>query len=80
VPAAAPKPQPAARAKFWAERPAAPRPRTLGGVDLGGDALLVLPQVPTDADAAAIRAAARPLIDLLAQRGLINHLSAETTE
>jgi hypothetical protein len=40
----------------------------------------VLPQVPTDADAAAIRAAARPLIDLLAQRGLINHLSAETTE
>src|SRR5689334_3479716 len=54
APPAAPKPQPATRAKFWAERPAPaaePRPRTLGGVDLGGGALLVLPRVPTEADA-----------------------------
>lgn len=77
VPITAPAPQPVTRAKFWAERPAPPRARTLGGVDLGGGALLVLPQIPTDADAAAIREAARPLIDLLTQRGLIN---AETTE
>jgi DNA-binding transcriptional MerR regulator len=77
---AAPKPQPVTRAKFWAERPAPPRPRALGGIDLDGGALLVLPQVPTDADATAIREAARPLIELLAQRGLINHVSAETTE
>jgi DNA-binding transcriptional MerR regulator len=80
VPAAAVTPQPVTRAKFWADRPAPAKARTLGGVDLEGGALLLLPQVPTDADAAAIREAARPLIELLAQRGLTTDKSAETTE
>jgi DNA-binding transcriptional MerR regulator len=79
VPVNAPQPLAAARAKFWAERPAPPKTRTLGGVDLEGGVLLLLPQVPTDADATAIREAARPLIDLLSQRGLLN-TSVETTE
>jgi len=38
-------------------------------VTLGG-AVLVLPTTVTDADAAAIRAAAQPLIDLLRHRGI----------
>jgi DNA-binding transcriptional MerR regulator len=83
APATAAEPQPVTRAKFWAERPARPAQsgtRTLGGVDLEGGALLLLPQVPTAADADAIREAARPLIDLLTQRGLLNNTSAETTE
>jgi DNA-binding transcriptional MerR regulator len=81
------------RAKFWAERPAEPaveRPASpaevsrLGGVHLDGGAMLLLPHVPTEADADAIREAARPLLDLLAARGLIvnkrTQSTAETTE
>jgi len=82
-----PRAQPAVtRAKFWAERPAPPSrstppgTHTLGGVDLEGGALLLLPQVPTDADAAAIREAARPLIDLLTERGLLADTPAETAK
>ncbi|GGL19325.1 MerR family transcriptional regulator [Mangrovihabitans endophyticus] len=44
----------------------------LGGVGLPGGAILVLPGVPTDDDRAAIVAATRPLIDLLARRGLLD--------
>lgn len=43
----------------------------LGGVALGGGAILVVPGLPTDSDRAAIAAAARPLIALLAERGLL---------
>jgi hypothetical protein len=43
----------------------------VGGVALPGGAILVLPGTPTAADRAAIAVAARPLLDLLAQRGLL---------
>ena len=43
----------------------------VGGVALPGGAILVLPGTPTAADRIAIAAAAGPLLDLLAQRGLL---------
>ena len=43
----------------------------MGGVALPGGAILVLPGLPTAADRAAIAAAAAPLLDVLAQRGLL---------
>jgi hypothetical protein len=43
----------------------------VGGVALGGGAILVLPVRPDTADCAAIATAARPLLDLLAARGLL---------
>jgi DNA-binding transcriptional MerR regulator len=43
----------------------------VGGVALPGGAILVLPATPTAADRAAIATAAAPLLDLLAQRGLL---------
>jgi DNA-binding transcriptional MerR regulator len=43
----------------------------VGGVVLGRGAILVLPAVPTADDRAAIAAAAGPLLDLLADRGLL---------
>ncbi|MEU8235024.1 MerR family transcriptional regulator [Actinoplanes sp. NPDC048967] len=49
--------------------PAAARP--VGGVALGGGAILVLPVRPGAADYEAIATAARPLLDLLAARGLL---------
>jgi hypothetical protein len=45
--------------------------RAVGGVALGGGAILVLPTTPTPADVAAVTAAAGPLITLLAERGLL---------
>ena len=39
---------------------------------LGRGAILVLPGLPADADRTAIAAAARPLMALLAERGLLN--------
>ena len=72
--------------RFWAARPAAPRaPRAdTGGadsvtrraaIDLPGGALLLLPGRsdgrPDDDDLRAIHAAAQPLLDLLADRGLL---------
>jgi DNA-binding transcriptional MerR regulator len=51
----------------------------LAAVGLPGGAVLLLPgrlelaNRPDDADVAAIRAAARPLLDLLANRGLLEH-------
>ena len=82
------------RDKFWVERPvnvtitpdyhAPPDPVRLGGVHLGGGAMLLLPEVPRREDVTAILAAARPLIEVLAARGLITVnepvLSADTTE
>ena len=43
----------------------------LGAVQLTGGAVLVLPGMPDAADRAAIAAAAGPLLDLLADRGLL---------
>jgi len=43
----------------------------VGGVALPGGAILVLPGTPSATDRAAIAAAAAPLLDLLAQRGLL---------
>ncbi|MET8154337.1 MerR family transcriptional regulator [Actinoplanes sp. NPDC049668] len=64
-----------ARPRFWAAAPA-PAPasstaRPVGGVALGGGAILVLPVSPGAADYAAIAGAARPLLELLAERGLL---------
>ncbi|MFB9358203.1 MerR family transcriptional regulator [Actinoplanes nipponensis] len=64
VAAAAATPSPTAAAP-----PAAAHP--VGGVALGGGAILVLPVRPDAADYAAIATAARPLLDLLAARGLL---------
>jgi hypothetical protein len=44
---------------------------TLAGVPLGDGAVLLLPAHPAAPDIAVIRAAARPLLDLLADRGLL---------
>ncbi|SDF75021.1 MerR HTH family regulatory protein [Lentzea fradiae] len=83
--AAGDAPSPAeVRPRFWAE-PAAPAARekaaaptgtapvgtTLTGVALGGGAVVLVPGTPTPADVADIAAAAAPLLDLLAARGLL---------
>jgi DNA-binding transcriptional MerR regulator len=43
----------------------------VGGVRLGGGAILVLPGMPTEDDLTAIAAAAEPLLRTLARRGLL---------
>jgi DNA-binding transcriptional MerR regulator len=43
----------------------------LAAVELTGGAVIVLPHRPDDDDVSAIHAAARPLLDLLADRGLL---------
>jgi hypothetical protein len=77
VPAAEAPPRPP-RTRFWAE-PAAPvdpapaslRPTgVLTGVPLDSDVILLLGATPDSDDLAAIHVAARPLLDLLAHRGL----------
>ncbi|MEV6235317.1 MerR family transcriptional regulator [Lentzea sp. NPDC051838] len=71
-------PQEAARPRFWAEPVAAPAqtPQApavpLNGVALSGGAVVLVPGTPTPADLADIAAAAQPLLDLLAARGLLN--------
>jgi DNA-binding transcriptional MerR regulator len=73
-----PPPQPA-RNRFWADRPAAQASSTaiadsvsvLAAVRLPGGAMVLLPHRPGNDDVAAIEAAARPLLDLLADRGLL---------
>jgi hypothetical protein len=71
------------RPRFWAEPPARSSERdsvttiatavtpTLVGVPLGGGAVLLLPVHPGPEDLTAISAAAQPLLDLLADRGLL---------
>jgi len=71
---------PKARARFWAQRPAPAHPVSVGAdgvsmraaVDLPGGAVLLLAGRPDGDDLRAIRAAAAPLLDLLADRGLLN--------
>ena len=76
----APAPSAAAPSAFATTAPAAASPAraaasatpgAVGGVALGGGAVLVLPGLPTENDRAAIAAAARPLIALLAELGLL---------
>jgi hypothetical protein len=70
----------APRTAFWAQPVTAPVPEierpaaesVLTGVPLDGGAVLLLPARPDHDDLAALRAAAAPLIDLLAARGLLN--------
>jgi hypothetical protein len=76
-----PPTRPGRRRRFWAEPPAAVEPETNGDgtdtvttlavVSLPGGALLLLPAQPDEDDIHAIRAAARPLLELLADRGLL---------
>jgi DNA-binding transcriptional MerR regulator len=72
-------PEPVARKRFWADRPAA-APAVSDAADtvairaavsLPGGATLLLPGRPGIDDLAAIQAAAGPLLDLLADRGLL---------
>jgi hypothetical protein len=80
----APKAEPAPPRRFWAQRPDAvdePAPHddsvttgtgaALSGVALPGGAVLLLPAHPGRDDLDAIEAAAAPLLDLLADRGLL---------
>lgn len=70
----------APRGAFWAQAVTAPAPEpsrpaaeaVLTGVPLDGGAVLLLPARPDPDDLAALRAAAAPLIDLLAARGLLH--------
>lgn len=81
-----PPPSPARRQRFWADPPAAAPVANgdgadsvtkLAAVSLPGGALLLLPAGstgggrPDEDDIDAIRAAARPLLELLAERGLL---------
>lgn len=74
---------PAPRPRFWsapsAASPAAatPRPSVLYAVELRPGVTLTLPIQPGPDDLTEIRAAARPLLDLLARRGLLPAGSAE---
>jgi hypothetical protein len=71
-------PPEAVRPRFWAEPVAAPattppaEAAALNGVALGAGAVVLVPGTPTAADVADIAAAAKPLLDLLAARGLLN--------
>jgi hypothetical protein len=83
-----------ASTRFWATRPGSPKSaRSLDGdqrVDVEGDTVtrvygvrihgltLLLPAQPADDDLHAITAAARPLLDLLAERGLLHRMAEET--
>lgn len=70
----------APRRAFWTEPVTAAAPETvhgtspdvLTGVPLEGGAVLLLPARPDHDDLAALRAAAEPLINLLAARGLLH--------
>jgi hypothetical protein len=53
--------------------------KPLAAVDLGGGALLLVPGTPAPDDYTQIAAAARPLIDLLARRGLLDHADVRST-
>jgi DNA-binding transcriptional MerR regulator len=78
-------PRPGRRGRFWTLPPAADGAAasattshgadsvtTLTAVRLPGGALVLLPHRPDQADISAIHAAARPLLDVLADRGLLS--------
>lgn len=67
------------RSRFWAEPPRAEPSSTgadtvtaLAAVSLPGGAMLLVPSRPGDDDIVAIRSAAAPLLELLAERGLLS--------
>lgn len=70
---------PTGRSRFWADPPAAAAANgggtdtvtTLAAVGLPGGALLLLPARPDENDIDAIKEAAQPLLQLLADRGLL---------
>jgi DNA-binding transcriptional MerR regulator len=78
-------PAPGRRTRFWADAPAAAAltadlantgghadsVSTLSAVRLAGGAFILLPGRPDHDDVPAIQAAAQPLLDLLANRGLL---------
>ena len=81
---------PRSRRRFWTDPPATahPAPAVGGGdsvtiraaIDLPGGAVLLLPggpARPADPDLRAIREAAKPLLDLLIDRGLLNQENTE---
>ena len=81
---------PRTRRRFWSDPPATadPAPAVGGGdsvtmraaIDLPGGAVLLLPRGPgrpDDQDLRAIRQAAKPLLDLLIDRGLLNQENNE---
>lgn len=66
------------RSRFWADPPRAEPSGTgadtvtaLAAVSLPGGAMLLVPSRPGDDDIVAIRSAAAPLLELLAERGLL---------
>lgn len=74
------QPERPSRRRFWADPPAAAEAST-GGADtvtslaalrLPGGALLLLPAQPDEDDVHAIHVAAGPLLELLAERGLLS--------
>ena len=78
VDAAPPVPKKETARKFWTERPSAateaeaPAPGVpLNGMHLEGGAVLLLPAAPSPHDISEILTAARPLLDVLAARGLL---------
>lgn len=78
-PAQASPPAAERRSRFWAEPPGAEpmvseadTVTALAAVSLPGGAMLLLPARPGDSDIAAIRSAAAPLLELLAERGLLS--------
>lgn len=67
------------RSRFWAEPPrgepssaGADTVTALAAVSLPGGAMLLLPSRPGNGDILAIRSAAAPLLELLAERGLLS--------
>lgn len=72
--------RPVRRNRFWAESPAAPASNgehvkavtSLAAVRLSGGVMLLLPAIPNEEDAHAIRSAAGPLLEVLADRGLLS--------
>ena len=80
--AAEPAYESAARPRFWADPPVEPVANgdgadsvtTLSAVNLPGGALLLLPARPDEDGIHAIGAAARPLLEVLAERGLLSGL------
>ena len=67
------------RRRFWTQTPTVNPEGLLSGVRLTGGAVLLLPTTPDAVDLAEIESAARPLLDLLAARGLLTTTPADNS-